>query len=421
VIRRAYQAILLTAAFAAVSSANSVLGSLYPLGMPVQPRSGMALSMGHTWIAVADEENTMLGNPANLGNVDRTVFSGVISWDFLNIHQDDASSHHLAVFPKQFSLAFPLAKAGAIAFAFERPNDATVKYRITQRGGTAGLETVDSLQLGRSRNGGVTAWRAGWGMPIGKFARVGLGYAREYLTIDDTRISTVFGREFDVSTDGFWRKYRYDERDSSGYSGGGNALRGGVMVTVPKFPLTVGVTGEYHLQQDMTRISKSFAGGDTVLSSSEVTAKVQLPPSLGIGLSYKLGDKVLLAADYSMVMWNRFHTGGILSEPTLDYMNGISIGGQLIPAPALLAPKYWETIRYRAGFRINQLPAKDNREWAFTLGAGLPFKAAGVANVVLEYGQRTDKNYSNYHEDFLSFSLGIAAGRKWAKSSAGSY
>jgi len=83
-------------------------------------------------------------------------------------------------------------------------------------------------------------------------------------------------------------------------------------------------------------------------------------------------------------------------------------GGQFIPAPNLLTPKYWETINYRAGFRYSQLPLKTSSEFALTLGAGLPIgKGSGMFDVALELGKRSDTGYPGYSENFLNVISGF--------------
>jgi len=397
-------------AFLAVASfGQSILGLKYPAGLPLAMASGMGVSMGGATAALKDENCLMLANPANLGAVDKTVFSSLLSFNFLNLSGNGASTTQTEFLPRYFAFGFSMGVAGTIGLGLERRSDATLKYRGTTR--EQGYTTVDSVQAALSRNGGMTVWSAAWGHSIGKRAYVGLGYERLYYVTDATRLKTVFGRQFDVGAAPAW--YRVDERDSSGFAFGGNGVRAGVMVPLGTF--TIGATGEYLLGGKASVNNKEYYAGDSATSAQQYDFR--LPPRISGGVSYDLSSSWLLSADLATVLWKYYI--GPLNAPNVNYTTSFGAGAQFIPAPELLSPRYIEIMRYRAGFRYAQLPAQGNSEFSVSLGTGLPLKTNGLLDVVLELGRRSDSNHPDLHENIFNLSLGVNGGRKWTSTPSG--
>jgi hypothetical protein len=146
----------------------------------------------------------------------------------------------------------------------------------------------------------------------------------------------------------------------------------------------------------------------------------RLPPSLCFGAAYEFSQEWLAASDVSMVFWNKAINYGV---PVGDFKAiNVAFGGQYIPAPNLLAPRYWEIIHYRAGFRYTQLQDPDAHETMLSLGVGLPVGGrSGIFDLTLEAGKRVDSKYPNLGENVFHIALGFNSGRKWSKSSRGNY
>jgi hypothetical protein len=397
----------LVATMAIASMGQSILSLKYPQGLPLTAASGMATSMGGAATGLNDEHGLMLANPANLGSIDKSVFSSLLSFNFLNISEGGAGTDHAEFIPRYFAFGFSMGIAGTIGLSLERRSDATLKYRGTTR--EQGYSTIDSVQAALSRNGGMTAWSAAWGHSIGKWARVGISYERFYYVTDATQFKTVFGKQFDLDT-----FYRVDERDSSGFAFGGNGVRVGIMAPVGKF--TIGVAGEYLLGGRALVDTKEYSANDSTKSSRHYDFR--FPPKISGGVSYDLSSSWLLSAEVATVLW-KYYIGGPYAAPDIDYTTSFGAGAQFIPAPELLAPRYFEIMRYRAGFRYAQLPAQGNSEFVMSVGTGLPLKVNGVVDVVFEFGRRSDSNHANLHENIFNLSIGVNGGRKWSSTPSG--
>ncbi len=421
---------------------QSILSLSYPFGLPLRSLSSTALSMGGVSVGVPNDHHVMLTNPANLGTIDITAFSSLWLVDYIRINDNGAYSDHVRTAPRQVSFALPLGLAGTIAFSLSKTTDATLKYRqeqllYNQKNPLSSTFT----RVSYDREGGTTSWQAGWGRNIGKYVNIGIAYQRYYFSTFTTKLTDVtfetksITSEIDSVTDPLNPITIFDtttneeiltERDSTHVSVGGNGLRFGIMGTLKKF--TAGISVNYYFQDILKYFSSTYNGAtnDTPVDSALLVShsdSLQLPHSIAMGLSYEISPKWLVGADLSLDLWKYYFTQGsqILSVVATDNTASFSAGFRFIPAPNLLAPRYWETIHLRGGIRYSQLPGKTSSELSGALGFGFPLKGNGLLDLGFELGRRTHENYSNYNETFLQISIGLNGGRKWIKTPTSTY
>ena len=399
--------IVLCAGCAVAGFGQSLLGLTFPYGVPVQGNSGMSLTMGGAGCAVAGEHNGMLKNPANLGTVDRTVFSALFSMDMLRISDAGSHTNFFSGSPTQVSIGIPFGIAGTVGLSYELRSDRSAFYR-----NKAVVGYSDSVLLGFAARGGLMSWQVGWGYSIRHVVDIGLSYERFYLDAEQTRLSTMYFSGVET-----------DSRDSMKVQGRGNGIRAGVLVPAGKVKLAV--SGEYCFTGDAESFTGVYPSGSIVPSANTYkteTFSLRLPPSLSLGISYDVSPEWLVASDVSLGFWQLSEFSGMLAQPGAATTTGISLGAQFIPAPNLLTPKYWETIRYRAGLRFTQLPGKDSYEYMLSLGTGLPLgKGFGLLDIGLEIGRRESGLFKDYSEDVVRIGIGFNGGHKWANPIKGTY
>jgi long-subunit fatty acid transport protein len=413
-----------------VFSQNSVMGIQYPLGLPSRTGTGPSLSMAGCATAIGNDFFGFTKNPANLGVMNRAVFSGLLSLKFLSLNDNFSNSQHASFEPNSFLFAFPLAKYGAIGVAFNQLSTTdllfakdTTLYENNKR--------FDAT-LGTVIDGGASEWQVGYGITPVKNLRVGISYERlnfknswvNYLKNDITLVDSLV--------------------DTTAAKFSSNGFSIGVMYSIDKF--TLGISGKYY-GKATAHFEKSFWGVDrhidvTTTSNPDSTKtttetpgekiittnssdKVSLPPQLCLGASYKLSPEWLVAADVDVNFWSRYKSTEPLQfkgETKLANAFNLSFGTQYIPAPNLLTPKYYEIIQYRGGFRISRLPGADAFETALTLGTGLPLKqGGGVFDLFFEVGRRWDTRYSGLSENFFGLNIGLNGGQKWFQSTEEGY
>ena len=271
-------------------------------------------------------------------------------------------------------------------------------------------------QAGVATTGGLVGWQIGWGreLPMLFHMRAGAVYERIYFSYTETVLRTVS----DISR-------TVDSRDSSYTNFGADGLRAGILMPLGKIKL--GVSGEYFLPAEARKNNAVYTTSlDNVypvpIDRRDYSARVRIPPSFGLGISYAISPEWLAAADFSSVQWGSYNGHGLLSNARTGIAPSFSAGVQYVPVIALLYPKYWETLRYGAGFRYAELPALQASEFAISLGVGLPIgRGRGEFDIGAEIGRRTSATYSGYSENFVHIAVGINGGHKWIKSGAGNY
>jgi len=404
-------AFLAIACAAGLAHATSMLGMRYPLGIPSQPNSGMSMSMGGAAAGVANDNNLILRNPANLGNVKKTVFSSLFMLDFTNIQDEEAGSYtnHARFLPRQITFGFPLGILGSVAASFEKRQEAYARFEFAPVPFDPGYGELDSYQQKYSREGGETAWQIAWAHAIGRWVRLGLAYERVYARLQESRSVLLTS------------SYSSAYADSSIVDFRGNGLRAGVQV--PVWHLTLGLAGQYCFAGDATVSEGGYVRRPTSSTLQASRFTLRLPPSLTAGIAWQIDPRWLTAFDVDMTMWGAYDSEDkLLAGDLRAAATGLDLGVQFVPAPDQLTPKYWETICYRAGARYTQMPCKTAYELAAVLGFGLPLPAGGgLLDIVFEYGRRLDQDYPRYTEELFRIGFGVSGGRKWAKSPQSTY
>jgi len=392
-------------------SAQSNLSLIYPFGVPIQPNSGMSFTMGGAGSAVSSPENIMLLNPANLGNIDKTEFSSLLSLDATMLKQSGSSSSFYSLMPQQFSFAFPAGSLGTFGFSLDQRSNALTKFRIEP-------ESIpnDSSELqyrgGIMASGGQKSWQAGWGREFKNLGgiKLGISYEHLYYYADRKILRSIIDSSGTI-----------ESTDSTNYLYSGDGVRAGVMMPFGK--LTVGLSGEYFAAGTLKKYNALYSPGDTTkIDSSKSSVTLTMPPSITLGLAYGFSQQWLAAADLTATIWNAYDSHGVLPSSDRSAALSLSAGAQYSPETNILNPKYLQTMNYRAGFRYTELPTSGSNEYAVSFGCGLPIGGGrGLCDIGAELGRRTDTQYSGYSENYIRFTLGISGGSKWKKSTFGDY
>ena len=397
-LQKFYRAPIITALLCAGLHAQSVLSVQCPAGLPVAHSAGPSLSIGGAGTGVQNDFFGMADNVANLGGMNRAVFSAVTSFDFLEISQTKDHTRHFALSPRLFSFAFPINPVGSFGFSVDKRNTLNYRFDSTITFDLNGSSVAESLCV--SVVGGLSSWQAGWGRAIGRWALAGISYERIYLSSDDITL-------YSAAINGIG-KPRYD---SLRCIFRGNALRGGILLPVGK--LTAGMTGEYPFKGNASRILGSNNTDSGGLGTQKFLLK--LPPSLSLGVSYAVSPEWMAAVSGGITLWQEYSSQNTLGGNVGNALS-FSAGTQYIPAPNLLVPRYWEIMQYRMGFRYSKLPVVTASEFAFNASIGLPLlRGGGLVDLIAEFGKRSDSRL-NYSDTFLQLFIGINGGRKWSQS-----
>lgn len=355
-------------------------------------------------MGIANDHNVMLTNPGNLGSIDKMSFSSLLLIDYLRVKQNDSYTDHIAASPRQLSLALPLSFIGTVAFSFSKESDAAVRFRNT----FTGIQEVDSINV--NRTGGMNSWQVGWGHAIGEWIHLGLAYERTNFAINNYQV-TVF--------EAFKRA-----EDSTRVLFKGNSIRFGLLAKIDK--VSLGFSGRYSFKGTITQDSvftSKVLGFDAQKYATSNSGEVEPPPSFSFGAGYTISPNWLVGSDLSFTLWKNYSISknNILAPIEAKNTLAFSAGARYIPAPKILAPKYWEIMHYRAGARITQLPGDFSYEASASFGLGFPLRANGLFDLGVDIGRRFCDLYSGYRENFITIALGVNGGRKWHKSRSVTY
>lgn len=161
---------------------------------------------------------------------------------------------------------------------------------------------------------------------------------------------------------------------------------------------------------------------DTIALSENTRGTIDLPMSLGFGLSFKKGDRWLLATDYAMQNWGDFK----MFDKAAGLKNSmrISVGAQYVPnSRAVGTGNYLKRINYRLGGRYSQtaLELHNTRlvEYGVTFGFGLPvgrnfmLQNFSMVNIGAELGTRGTIDSGLIKENYLKVNLGFTINDRW--------
>jgi long-subunit fatty acid transport protein len=400
---------ILTAAFitslsiASISSAQSILSFEYPVGIPVSLSSGPSLSLGRSGVGLQNEFLAMSRNVANIGGLEASVFSTALAYDFVTINSGNKSETNSKFNPQMLSFAFPLKhNLGAIGISLEQKSNFALKFNSTTS--TTINNTTYTELMGVKRSGGLSNWQIGYAYKIKRIGSIGLSYERVYLSDKLNRYKTITGL------------IQSTQKDSISISSQVNGIRGGLLVPYKNF--TAGLSGEYFFIDDI-KIKDTISTLDYPIPTQK--SRLKLAPSIAVGASYQFNPEWFVAADIGLMLWDEFYDG-LYSARKLDNAPSFSFGAQYIPAPNLLAPKFYEIIQYRAGFRFAQMPVKTAKEYAFDLGVGLPIQQkTSYIDINFEIGSRSDSYYKDFSETFFSIQFGLNGSKKWYQATGTSY
>lgn len=180
--------------------------------------------------------------------------------------------------------------------------------------------------------------------------------------------------------------------------------------------LTLGVTFEN--QTDITVLHrlysfKTISVGTSSLSDTldyvdEGKGIIQLPSTIGVGLSYNEINKLEINADYYYAAWSKSTFYGQKDELVTD-QSRLSVGFEYIP-DAFSIRSYMSRIKYRGGIHLENSYLKLNnqqiKEFGISFGAGIPVpKSKSTANFALEFGKKGTTNYDLVRNNYARISL----------------
>lgn len=155
---------------------------------------------------------------------------------------------------------------------------------------------------------------------------------------------------------------------------------------------------------------------DTVLYKDDLRGTLNIPQSVGAGLSYTFKDKLTVAGDVTWQNWANFK----FMKPCDSLQNTImaSFGAQFIPDPT--SNKFFKKMAFRIGGRYSTgellLRNKPISEFGVCLGVGVPltsFNTHSSLNILFEYGRSGTLVNDLIRQDYFRFTFNFTLQERW--------
>jgi long-subunit fatty acid transport protein len=160
----------------------------------------------------------------------------------------------------------------------------------------------------------------------------------------------------------------------------------------------------------------STAVYDTVLTQDGVKGTLNIPQSVGGGISYSYKGKLTLAGDVTWQNWDNYR----FMKPADSMHNSItgSLGIQFIPDP--VSNKFFKKMAFRLGGRYStgelMLRNKLISEFGVCIGVGVPlttFNTHSSINIMFEYGKTGTLSNNLVLQNYFRFSFCFTLQERW--------
>ncbi|SFC15474.1 Long-chain fatty acid transport protein [Flagellimonas taeanensis] len=373
--------------------------SLYGLGTINQTSIGQSNGLGYSGIAHRMDTGINNLNPANYALVPQNSFFydiGVVGeYNNYSNRGDDESKTTF-----NFSnIAFAFRIANRLGAGISLIPYSDVGYTLL--GLVSNIEGSDeTFESNVSGIGGLNDFGINLGYGITDQLRLGV------------RASVLFGNIEEKENFVISNSY-FELNETTNYS----ALRLGMGM---QYDITdkISVGGTVQLPVTLTgnltrSVSKTLDGEEIIVEDEEEddVSDFKLPMELGFGISAKILKSFTLNADYKKNFWDA--TDQSESIGTYADQDIYAIGLEYVNKSR--GYKYWERIRYRAGFNYDNgyLAINNNKidGYNITMGIGLPtgYTSNSLINLSYAYGSKGQINNilvkENYHSITLNLSL----------------
>lgn len=154
---------------------------------------------------------------------------------------------------------------------------------------------------------------------------------------------------------------------------------------------------------------------DTLVNVEGEEKYVEIPTNWGIGASFRIGSKLLFAADYYQQDWSEAVLMGE-TAPELTQSSGMSFGVQYMPEAG--SHRLVDNMRFRLGMHYDKTYLKLNEEqitdYGLSFGIGVPLRTSqSLINVLFEVGQRGTKDNNLVRDTYFKAGLSLTLHDLW--------
>ncbi|MGA7159633.1 MAG: hypothetical protein WBZ48_01440 [Bacteroidota bacterium] len=387
---------------------NGSIYSSFGVGDIITYYGNRSAAMGGTGVASLDDSYINEANPAGLGQLSRTQYSGDFQYQGYGLNDGTGSSFLSSGNFQAAGIAFPVDSDYSIAFSFSITPFSRRGYDVIDHDINAGFTQS------YSGTGGLSS--AQFGFSFSLVQDVYFGVSTHYL----------FGN-FDDE-----QKLAYDSIGYFSTDADKNIAMHGFAFTVGAvfagIDKAIGISKEKNMNIGATLFSgttlasteQTFQNFSTSQETTNVsTGSTKIPLGFALGLEYDIHNKMIFTGDAQFQQWNQFTYMGVHPAEIQNSMR-FGVGAEFLPTRSLSEP-YYHQVTYRAGGYINESYLKINgetiNEYFITGGIGVPifFTSGSEArvNIGLEYGIRGSTSNGLEHDSITRLTISINGSDSW--------
>lgn len=278
------------------------------------------------------------------------------------------------------------------------------------------IENIGNVTYAYSAKGGLNQLYWGNAFKLCKGLSIGFNAAYMFGTIYNIRNTSFDGSNF------------FNSYINDSYHLDGIHVTGGLqyMFTVKDFH-KIGIGAVYgntvHIWAKEKLMINYYQGSyssvttyDTIYYNDNTRSSLNIPQSIGGGLSYSYKDKVIVAADVTWNNWEKYkffdHSDSLQNSITT------SLGVQFTPDP--LSNKFFKKMNFRIGAKYSTgellLRSKPIDELGVSLGVGIPltsFNTHSSINLTFEYGKLGTLVNDLVRQNYFRFTINFTLQEKW--------
>jgi hypothetical protein len=352
--------------------------------------------LGYAGLALADENGLNVNSPASWTRLKNTRIETSLLYEGFNARDGEKSLYVALTNFNGASLAIPISTANGIVFVGSMTPFSNRDYNVYTTGSQQGMDYV----LNHVGKGGLGKGQVG--LSYAPFEVLSLGASLNYLfgSLENTRTllpvsDTFVGGETTGRT------------TANGLTGTFGWLFHGFGPLTP-FSIGMTVTTRGYLGAEEEFLFKSEEDVDTLQAD---VPDIVVPASYAVGLSYQVGRRWAVTADFSQMLWSESGLASGARDATV-----LSMGIERLPLPETTAPLL-DRMAFRIGtyyhetyYVVNGHPIN---EWGLTAGFGIPFSGENRINIAFEHGQRGSTAYGLLEESIFRFSFGVTISETW--------
>jgi hypothetical protein len=398
-------ALISFAAYAFSADGGSVYSS-FGIGEILTGTSTRSDGMGYTSIGLAGATSLNGTAPASWAKLNKTRVEAGFLFEGFSSTDGNKSLYLSHGSFKGALLAVPISPTHGITFVAGITPYSTVRYDVFTGGSLHGVDyTINSIG-----SGGIS--KAQVGLSYAPTENFSLGVSLDYLfgSID-------YEQTFSPPSTTVFSGKRTDNLSAHGIVvSAGGLFTGSPDLVEPLRRLSVGFVltsrGSLRAERQTTYEFQTFSERD----SSEIsTGRLGVPIAYGLGASYQIGERVLVAADYYAQPWANADFNGLGTENPRNSAR-IGVGVERIGNRDVSAA-WLDRLSYRVGFSSNRtyyrVNGEDINEWAVTGGVGVPLSGDTQLNIALAYGGRGVTSNNLLKENIFRLTCSLNVGELW--------